>query len=124
MMSPMADKAVLNPDFFSGWEKEFGVRSLIRDREGGEVSGLRAGGWLCQVRSQSQRSASDRLVREMLFESFCHPHSRNLETYADGIICAVLMCQIFECGLSEPLLTILGCPAISLWGGQEWFRSV
>ena len=54
----------------------------------------------------------------MLFESFCHQHSQNLETCADEINCAVLMYQTLERSISEPLLTMLGCPVLSVGRDQ------
>lgn len=54
----------------------------------------------------------------MLFESFCHQHSQNHETCADEINCAVLMYQTLERSISEPLLTMLGCPVLSVGRDQ------
>ena len=50
----------------------------------------------------------------MLFETFCHQHSQNLETCADEIDYAVLMYQSLERSISELLLTMLGCPIFSV----------
>lgn len=49
MMSTMADELDVNLDLFPGWEKEFGWKSPIHDREGGEVSDSRAGDWVCRI---------------------------------------------------------------------------